>query len=109
MLLAACLTYFVSCDKPDEDQGQTYSGVVKRQTTDCGGNMGKMFIVKIDNSLDYDSIYAAGVPENLQIKGLGITFKMRDYDGTKNEVAICNTQIMKLIPKIIFNVSASKN
>lgn len=91
----------ISCKDTEDDI--VYEGIVKRKTTDCSGGLGFPVIIKVHNSLEYDSIYTATLPENYQTIGSELEFKMRPLK-TEDEFIFCNTQIINPKFMVVYDV-----
>ncbi len=75
MAFSLLIAFSVSCKETKDEV--TYKGVVKRKTVDCTSSLGFPVIIKVYNSLEYDSIYTATLPENYYTIGSELEFKMR--------------------------------
>lgn len=100
------IAFSLSCKETNDEV--TYKGVVKRKTADCNSSLGFPVVIKVYNSLEYDSIYTATLPENYQAVGSELEFKMRPLK-TEDEFTLCNTTIMNPKLMVVYDVRQRPN
>lgn len=106
MAFSMLIAFSLSCKETNDEV--TYKGVVKRKTADCTSSLGFPVVIKVYNSLEYDSIYTATLPENYQAVGSELEFKMRPLK-TEDEFTLCNTTIMNPKLMVVYDVRQRPN
>ncbi|RWU07377.1 hypothetical protein [Pedobacter chitinilyticus] len=105
MAFSMLIAFSLSCKETNDEV--TYKGVVKRKTVDCTSSLGFPVVIKVYNSLEYDSIYTATLPENYQAVGSELEFKMRPLK-TEDEFTLCNTTIMNPKLMVVYDVEGKE-
>ena len=102
--IALLILILNSCKKADTSP--FYTGVIRRQTTDCTSGSGYPFIIKVENSPLYDSIYTSTLPHEywLLSGGRNIKFRIRGYND-QEELLLCNATVMAPKFYVIYDVS----
>lgn len=96
-----------SCKKHDNypnDNYPIYSGEVKGQSNACNGSPDFPIIIKIYNSIQYDSVYTLTLPTQYWIVGKKLKFKMRELK-SGDEYMFCNTSIIFPKQVVVFDVT----
>ena len=102
-LIATILLSSFSCRK---NFPELFNGTVYRETNDCSGNTGFVFIIKyINENNTQDSLSTLTLPTQFKLPGNKIKFQMRDLNST-DEVMFCNAMIIAPKQKVIYNVKS---